>query len=137
MNTLQLTLFVLFFVTTNGFWYIKRPNSSRPVIYPSPGKRSLPDHQSDTITIDCSQPYSKLHSSVQKTKWILKCVYSESTQIDDDSSHSSDSSSTTDELPQTSRSSSQQDERSHNAATIDNSLKRLLLKLRHSGLIKK
>ena len=137
MNIFQLILFVLLFTATNGHWFLKRPNTSKPVSYPSPGKRSLPDDQFDSIATDCSQSYSELRSTAQKAKWLLRCIYAKMSQAEDDNSRSSDSNDISLNSLLKSRSSSRRDRSLESASPTDESFNRLLLKLMRGRMMKK
>lgn len=123
----------MLFSSTTGHWFIKRPDSSKHVGYPNPGKRSLPEEDQ----IDCSQSFSQLHSVDQKARWIMRCIYSQLTSTDNDNSLSSESNDIQYELLPTSRSSSSEEQRSQQVSSLDNSFNRLLFKSRRGGIMKK
>lgn len=133
MSILQLILFVMLFLITSGHWFIKRPDSSKHVGYPNPGKRSLPEEDQ----FDCSKSFSQLHSYEQKTRWIVRCIYAQLNPTDNDNSLSSESNDIQYELPPTSRSSSHEDQPPQEASTLDNSFNQFLFKARRGGIMKK
>lgn len=75
MNILQLLVFILFASTINSQWYIKKTHHTKLMNYPNPGKRSVPNEQTNFVETDCLRPYSQLHSYRQKVVWIFTCAY--------------------------------------------------------------
>jgi hypothetical protein len=74
MLLFQSLFLISLLLTINAQWYIKKSYRTQPMNYPNPGKRSIPDQEPVFVEIDCSTPYSRLHS-YQKAAWIITCGY--------------------------------------------------------------
>ena len=117
---LLILLFSSFVFTTNALWYVKRPEQ-KP--YPSPGKRSLPDEETNSVEIDCSRSYTHMRSYEQQIAWILTCIY-------DQIPLPSNSNDIEPESRLASRPNLYDNRSPHVSSSKSNSMKKLLLKLR-------
>lgn len=96
MNTclpLICLLFLTIFCGIHGQWYIiKKDNPQKSMNYPNPGKRSLPEDETQ-YAMNCAIPYSQLTTYDEKTAWLLFCKKQQSPSILVDSTSTSSSSS--------------------------------------------
>ena len=107
MTTSHLCLllcFVSLLCLSDAQWYIiKKDYPANLMNYPNPGKRSIPDAAlKQPLQVDCSTPYSRLHSYEEKWTWLLKCQQSR-VSLSPLQHSSSSSTSIEEELPSTSR----------------------------------
>jgi hypothetical protein len=137
MNILQLILLISFFSTTNARWYIKKTDQTKPAGYPNPGKRSLPEEESDSVQIDCSKSFSQLNSYQDQSAWIFTCLYNRlQSQINEDSL-SSNSDDITLESSSTSEYTLQEDRIPSYDTEYNRSFNKFLRRLRQGGMEKK
>jgi len=85
MNLLQPILLILFLLTIDAQWYIRRTYQTKSMNYPNPGKRSIYEGQTTFVGTDCLRSYSQLQSYQEKFTWILKCMYTRSSKTNENS----------------------------------------------------
>jgi hypothetical protein len=100
MTLFQSILIISILLTIDAQWYIKKSYRTNGMVYPNPGKRSLPDREPLFGDVDCSIPYSQLHS-YQKAAWICCCDYETTSTITNQNFLPTDSNSFQIELPPT------------------------------------